>query len=235
MKKAFLLLLIAVFFVNVGSAKKAKSVSILGDSYSTFEGSVQPDTNYVWYYKIPKQQTDVDSVSQTWWYLFMKDKKFKLCVNNSFSGSTICNSGYQKADYSDRSFITRMDNLGKPDIIFIFGGTNDSWAGAPIGEYQYEGFTNADLYKFRPAMAYMLQYMKKKYRRANIYFILNSELKEQINESIRTLCKYYKIECIELHEIDKKSGHPSILGMQQINDQIKRTLEDKISIKPTNK
>ena len=26
-----------------------KSVSILGDSYSTFEGYVQPDTNFVWY------------------------------------------------------------------------------------------------------------------------------------------------------------------------------------------
>ena len=29
------------------------------------------------------------------------------------------------------------------------------------------------------------------------------------------------ITCIELHDIDKKSGHPSIKGMEQISEQIK--------------
>lgn len=46
--------------------------------------------------------------------------------NNSYSGSTVCHTGYQKADYSDRSFATRMDNLGNPDVLLVFGGTNDS-------------------------------------------------------------------------------------------------------------
>ena len=56
---------------------------------------------------------------------FIKENNYRLCVNNSFSGATICNTGYNQADYSDRSFITRMDKLGCPDIIFIFGATND--------------------------------------------------------------------------------------------------------------
>lgn len=227
MKKIYLLLLIAVLCVNSSAAKKAKSVSILGDSYSTFEGYMQPDTNNVWYYKIPKHETEVDSVSQTWWYKFINENKFKLCVNNSFSGATICNTGYRKADYTPRSFITRMNNLGKPDIIFIFGATNDAWTGVPIGEYQYDRYTKEDLYKFRPAMAYMLQYMRKHDHHAKIYFILNSELKEQINESVRIICKHYKIDCIELHDIDKKGGHPSIKGMEQINDQIKQYIDQK--------
>lgn len=230
MKKTILLLLITVFVIQVDAVKKTKTVSILGDSYSTFEGYVQPDSNYVWYYKIPINKTDVDSVGQTWWYKFIESNAYKLGVNNSFSGSTICNTGYRKADYSDRSFITRMDHLGKPDIIFIFGATNDSWAGAPIGEYQYKKFTKADLYQFRPAMAYMLQYMRKHYWHTKIYFILNSELKEQINESVKTLCKRYKIDCIELHDIDKKGGHPSIRGMEQINDQIKQYIDQKVNV-----
>ena len=32
---------------------------------------------------------------------------------------------------------------------------------------------------------------------------------------------HYNIDCIELHDIDKKSGHPSIKGMEQISEQIK--------------
>ncbi|MFT3753292.1 MAG: SGNH/GDSL hydrolase family protein [Paludibacter sp.] len=227
MKKAFLLLLVAVLCINVSYARKAKSVSILGDSYSTFEGYMQPDTNSVWYYKIHKHETDVDSVSQTWWYKYIEDNKYKLCVNNSYSGATICNTGYRKADYTQRSFITRMSKLGKPDIIFIFGATNDAWAGAPIGEYKYDGFTKEDLFQFRPAMAYMLQYLKNNYPHADIYFILNSGLKEQISESVRIICKYYKMDCIELHDIDKKSQHPSVKGMEEINDQIKQYIDKK--------
>ena len=40
-------------------------VSILGDSYSTYEGYVTPATNEVWYYAKPGQKTDVESVKQT--------------------------------------------------------------------------------------------------------------------------------------------------------------------------
>ena len=46
-------------------------------------------------------------------------------------------------------------------------------------------------------------------------------LKEEFNESVRAICNHYNIDCIELHDIDKKSGHPSIKGMEQISEQIK--------------
>lgn len=34
-----------------------------------------------------------------------------------------------------------------------WGGTNDAWAGSPIGEYQYEGWTKEDCKSFRPALS----------------------------------------------------------------------------------
>lgn len=212
------------------SAQSSKSVSILGDSYSTFQGYLQPDTNAVWYWDSPEaQNTDVHSVRETWWHQFIKKNGYRLCVNNSFSGSTICNSGYKRdkldyADYSDRSFVTRMKNLGCPDIIFVFGGTNDSWAGSPIGEYKYAGWMPEDLYAFRPAMAKMLSVMVDYYPNVEIYFLLNDGLKEEINESVKTICAYYQIPCIELKEIDKINGHPSIKGMKQICEQIEAYL-----------
>ncbi|MCD8185639.1 MAG: SGNH/GDSL hydrolase family protein [Rikenellaceae bacterium] len=222
MKIQNFLLILVVWSATIGTtfSQSRKSVSILGDSYSTFEGFVTPDTNSLWYYTYLKHSTDVSSVTQTWWHRFIRQNGYRLCVNNSFSGSTICHTGYRMEDYSDRSFVSRMKNLGCPDVIFIFGGTNDSWAGVPLGEYRFEHWTAEELYQFRPAMAYMLAFMNDYYPHVEIYFLLNSELREEINESVRTICRNYGVDCIELRDIDKMGNHPSVLGMAQISEQI---------------
>lgn len=226
MKKYVLIGLFAILGCHWALAQSLPSVSILGDSYSTFEGYLRPDTNAVWYLKVPPKgrTTDVVSVRDTWWHQFIRENNYRLCVNNSFSGATICNTGYRSQDYSDRSFITRMTSLGTPDIIFVFGATNDSWAGSPIGEYKYADWTSEDLYAFRPAMAYLLENMIDHYPNVKIYFLLNDGLKEDINESVRTVCQHYGIDCIELKGIDKLSGHPSVQGMRQIKEQIEAYL-----------
>ena len=118
-----------------------------------------------------------------------------------------------------------MDNLGQPDIIFIFGATNDSWAGSPIGDFKYEGIKKADLYEFRPALAHMLRWMTDRYVNTEIYFILNTELKEEINTSVKTICEHYGVPVITLTEVDKISGHPSVKGMRQIADQVNSFLK----------
>lgn len=218
-------MLVVLLMCSVAGAQK-KAVSILGDSYSTFEGYVTPETNEMWYYaQANPSSTDVADVRQTWWHQLITRQGWKFCVNNSYSGSTISYHGYSANDYSKRSFLTRMDNLGSPDIIFIFGATNDSWAGAPVGEYQYENLSKANFWTFRPAMARMLQWMTNRYVGVDIYFLLNDGLRDDINESIRTICQHYGVKCIELHDIDKKSGHPSVKGMKQIADQIIEALK----------
>ncbi len=214
---------IALLMLCISAAAQTKTVSILGDSYSTFEGYLEPDTNYVWYFDYrARTNTDVTKVTQTWWHQLISSKGWRLLKNNSFSGSTICNTGYRQEDVTRNSFLARMDNLGgAPDIIYIFGGTNDAWANSPIGEYKYEGWNKQDLYSFRPAMAYMLHHMTNRYLNTQIIFILNSELKEEVNESVRTICKHYNVKLVELHDIAKQGGHPSIAGMKAIADQLK--------------
>lgn len=217
--KKLLFIMLVLTCTSVDAQKKA--VSILGDSYSTYEGYVTPETNEMWYYAQGERgRTDVMDVRQTWWHQLITRQGWKFCVNNSYSGSTISYSGYSGNDYSKRSFLTRMDNLGCPDIIFIFGATNDSWAGAPIGEYQYENLSKANFWTFRPAMARMLEWMTNRYVGTDIYFLLNDGLSNDINESVKTICQHYDVKCIELHDIDKQSGHPSVKGMRQIADQI---------------
>jgi len=226
MKKLLVLFLLCGWSVSMTA--QHLSVSILGDSYSTFQGYLEPDTNAVWYWAKPDpKRTDLNSVRQTWWHKFVKENGYKLEVNNSFSGSTICFSGYRKegsssfSDYSDRSFVTRLTALGNPDIILVFGGTNDSWAGSPIGEYKYQNYLRNDLYSFRPAVAFLLENLIDYYPNVKIYFMLNDGLKEEINESVLSVCRHYGIDCIVLHDIDKISGHPSVKGMESIANQVR--------------
>lgn len=202
------------------SAQCKKSVAIFGDSYSTFENYLSCDTNAVWYFQGKQKKTDVTDVEQTWWHILLKEKGWKLECNNSFSGSTICYTGYRKEDYQNRSFHNRLRYLGSPDIILVFGATNDCWARSPIGDFKYSDWTKQDLYSFRPAMAAMCDGLKKRYPNVDIYFIMNCDLTETITTSCRTICEHYGIPMIELHDVDKINGHPSIKGMKTIAEQV---------------
>ena len=204
-------------------AQAPKKVSILGDSYSTFEGLVQPDTNLVWYFEknpYPTPLTNVNSADSTWWKIFIADNSYVLEKNNSYSGSTVCNLGYQKAEYSDRSFITRMNNLGNPDMILVFGATNDCWAKVPVGTDD-----SNDLYTFRPAMKLMLKSLPELYPNAEIHFILNDAIDGEIRQAVIDLCKQYNTDCIVLHDISKQTGHPDNAGMKQISRQLTDALK----------
>jgi len=221
------ILFYALLLITAIADAQRKAVSILGDSYSTFEGFTTPATNAIWYNgHNPAGQTDVTDVTQTWWYQLIMREGWKLCVNNSYSGSTICHTGYNGDDYSDRSFVSRMDNLGCPDIIFIFGATNDSWAHAPIGEYKADAdIRPADLWLFRPALTRLLHHMKHRYLGAELYFLLNDGLSADITSSATTICHEQGVKCISLSAIHKISGHPSQRGMQQIAEQVAKALK----------
>lgn len=219
MKK--ILSIITLLLICSLPASAQKRISIMGDSYSTFRGHIP--AHYAPWYPMPPSANDVAEVEQTWWKLLIASGDYVLEKNDSWSGSTICNTGYQRAgegDYSDRSFVSRVNFLGDPNIILIFGGTNDAWAGSPIGEYQYSDWTRRDLYSYRPALAYLLSQLKMLYPQAEIYFILNSELKESINESSAVICKKYDVPLIALHDIDKQMSHPSKAGMKAISEQV---------------
>lgn len=227
MKRLYSVCLLLAISFTVALAQAKPSVSILGDSYSTFEDYLTPDTMDIWYFEGAQdaRRTDVKSVSETWWMQLIKKKNWKLEVNNSWSGSTICYTGYRDEDYSRRSFITRVPALGSPDIILIFGGTNDSWANAPIGEFKYSDWRRADLYTFRPAMACMLAKIKERYPTADVYVISNDGLKPEITGSMEQICKHYDVPMIQLHGISKTAGHPNVQGMMQIAEQLEREIK----------
>ena len=87
--------------VSAQHTRPAKPVvSVLGDSYSTFEGYI-PLGHAVWYTKrSDTKRTDVDDVKQTWWWQLISRGGYILGQNDSYSGATISYRGYRGEDYS---------------------------------------------------------------------------------------------------------------------------------------
>lgn len=210
-----------------------KTIAILGDSYSTYENYI-PDDYFFWYSDSKNSEpNNINNVSQTWWWQLCSEKNFSLIANCSSSGSTICNTGYNGMDASETSFIHRMKReLGEnrkknisPDIIFVFGGTNDFWANSPTGIPIFSGWQLDNLNEFAPAFCYMIDYLKKWNPNSLIYNIINDDISHSMRNLISKLCKYYKINNIILQNIEKENGHPNVNGMIQIKNQIAKHLE----------
>lgn len=225
MKKICFLVLVVAFLAGCRSVS-APRVSILGDSYSTFQGWI-PEGNAVWYPYAERSVNDVTEASECWWSQVIEALGGELEANESWSGSTVCYTSYNGIDRRGSSFVTRADRLGAPTLILVCGGTNDSWANSPLGEYQWSDWTDDDLLAFRPAMAKLLFDLKTQYPRARIFFILNSELKPEINDSVHVACAHYGVPCIDLENIDKQGGHPSVAGMKAFAEQVVKAVRER--------
>lgn len=199
--------------------------SVLGDSYSTFQGYVDPETNVVWSYY---DTIGINKVEQMWWWQVAEGMGWTLDHNNSFSGSLICNMNYANW-YGPHSFLRRMDDLGNPDVILVFGGTNDVWDEAPMGDFVYENWTEEELCEFRPALACLFSGLQQLYPQATIYFMADSDLGDEFMESVHIIANYYGVGCIDLYGIKKWWLHPNAEGMASIARQVMRVLNRAVS------
>ena len=205
---------------------------IFGDSYSTFEEYV-PKGYAVYYSEIERPETDVTKVEQTWWYQVVEEAALKLVLNNSWSGSTIGYTGYNNTDCSkSSSFIYRLKELidngffvkNQIDKVFVFGGTNDSWSNAPLGEAKYSNWEEKELFSVLPAICYFLNFLKETLPQADIYCLINTDIKPEIASCMKNACEKYQITPITFNSIDKKCGHPTIQGMKNIKDSVLKVI-----------
>ncbi|MBQ2737171.1 MAG: hypothetical protein IJF38_00645 [Clostridia bacterium] len=205
-----------------------KKMMIFGDSYSTYEGYI-PKGYAVYYNGHRGAEPDVFNVNNTWWMMLANRLGLEIVENNSWSGSTVGYTGYGGNDCShSSSFIYRFETRLKEgffekneiDILFVLGGTNDSWADAPLGEVKFDGITDADLYQVLPALCHIAKRLKDELPKTRVIFIANCDIKEEIINATRTACEHYGHGFIALTGIDKLNGHPTELGMKQIFEQV---------------
>ena len=207
-----------------------KNLIIFGDSYSTYEGQI-PEGYRTFYCPNGREVGPAVTkmkLEETWWHRFATQTNVNVLLNNSWSGSTIGYTGYNGQDCSQiNSFIYRFRLLKESgffkentiDEAIIFGGTNDSWSNAPLGEMKLSDWEEKDFYFVLPAICHFIYLVKSELPNAKIYFLINSNLKNEISDCIKTASKHYGIEAIPLSDIEKENGHPTPNGMQSICEQ----------------
>jgi hypothetical protein len=205
-----------------------KNVLIFGDSYSTFKGYI-PEGYAKYYSESEDAPTDVRCVSETWWHRVMTATSSNLVLNNSWSGSTIGFTGYNNSDCSrSSSFIYRFEKLAEEgyfenneiNTMFIFGGTNDSWSNAPLGESDKEGIEDSDLFCVLPAIKHFVARLADRLPDTKLVVIGNCDIKKEITDALALASERAGATYVGLSAVDKVNGHPTELGMEQIKDQI---------------
>lgn len=216
-----------------------KNFMIFGDSYSTYYGYIPK--GYAFYYskdgRFPEKEYDVTKMEldETWWRRVINSTGANLVLNNSWSGSTICYTGYNGDCSKTSSFICRYRKLlesgffkeNKIDTVLVFGGTNDSWANAPLGEFKLSDIAEEDLYCVLPAISYFAKTLRTDLPDARVVFIANCGIKEEIVSAIEKASELFGVETVVLHNVDKYDGHPTVKGMQQIAEQVMDKLKNK--------
>lgn len=210
------------------------NLMILGDSYSTLKGYIVREDSFYYFPEEtdPPQAVKTMQLDQTWWHRFITRTGADLVRNDSWSGSTISYTGYNGDCSTTSSFIYRYRTLRKDgyfkdnkiDTLIVFGGTNDSWVPAPLGEDR--GCSEeADLYYALPAISCLMNEMKRDLPDTRVVFVANCDINEKIVERMIVEGDRLGIEVVELHDVDKIDGHPTPIGMAQICEQIASVLK----------
>ena len=126
---------------------KGLKINFLGDSITEGVGTTSPDNIYH--------------------ALLKKEAGLKIARNYGIGGTRFAiqkgTPERPKDNYVDiNSFCERFDQMDDDaDVVVVFGGTNDSWANAPLGEMMYKDWTTKDLYCVLPAIGYLLNLLKE--------------------------------------------------------------------------
>ena len=207
-----------------------KNIVIFGDSYSTYEGCI-PE-GYHTYYSPQGTANGPDvrkmQLEETWWKKAFGATGDHLLLNDSWSGSTIGYTGYDGDCSKTNSFIYRFRRLKEEgffkkntvDTVFVFGGTNDSWTGAPLGEIKFSNWEEQDLFQVLPAVSHFVGALKSELPSAEIIVVINTDIKSEIQDTLQAVAEYYGVQYIRLKDIDKDCGHPTPKGMSQISEQV---------------
>lgn len=228
-----------------------KSISILGDSISTFRGYI-PDKNRTYF-----PNNFLDDVNNTWWMkLVNKVPSFSLNTNNSYAGSKMSPQEDQDAGGSGVERCEALDNgTTDPDIIIIYMGANDFVRNTPLSDNatEYVDTVPDGVDTFDEAYLNALDKITKKYPNAEIYcctlpfqnkliqgkLFIKNDLGlniHQYNDAIRICARSFGAHVIELDEtgfnmntVNYVTGdnhlHPNKVGMKLIAQKVKHELE----------
>ena len=247
--------------VTKKSKYEGMRLSILGDSISTFGTPNQSNATGTWTWpgnrcRYPQSNLFSD-VKYQYWYLLMERLGMTLGINESWAGSRVSNT--QATDSGDlgpnrhMASLTRIGHLGEngtPDIILVYGGTNDAGHGVTLGTFNTAnpiGYTEEQIAElpvdnFADAYRTMLIRLQYYYRTARIvclfptfttsyYTITNLDKYEEV---IREACDFFGVEYLDLRTAGitvfnralylPDGIHPNAAGMELIYEHLVRNI-----------
>lgn len=193
------------------SALEDKTISIQGDSISTFAGTIT-DGNATYYSASHKF---VNSIDATWWGLLINECRMRLIRNDAWSGSRISGTGDNAMCSVARcSNIKHINSTvdtyqyGAPEIIVVMAGTNDVSGNVEMGT------ADGAVTTYMGAFKTMLANLKSQCRnakivvfqlyRGNVLDYANSGGKHQYEyqEAMANLCRRYGVYYIGPEHFD---------------------------------
>lgn len=193
------------------SSLEDKTISIQGDSISTFAGTIT-NGNATYYSASHKF---VNSIDATWWGLLINECRMRLIRNDAWSGSRISGTGDNAMCSVARcSNIKHTDSTvdtyqyGAPEIIVVMAGTNDVSGNVEMGT------ADGAVTTYMGAFKTMLANLKSQCRnakivvfqlyRGNVLDYANSGGKHQYEyqEAMANLCRRYGVYYIGPEHFD---------------------------------
>lgn len=197
---------------------QGKKVSILGDSISTFTGTMPADYNI--YYP---ESGDIPNARQTWWGQLLANTGMVLCRNASSANTDVTGNSLALDGSAPGCSIRRIVDLkgtdgSNPDVIIIYMGINDFARSRTLGSFTSPGVqTEGEVMVFTDAYELMLQKIKALYPTASIYCCtllercdlngntgapavnLNGDTVADFNTQIKAIAKAYGASVIDFY------------------------------------
>lgn len=208
-------------------------VSIIGDSISTYEG-YNPEGYRVYYDDKTQKKNSLNSVYDTWWAKVNQALGAYLCVNNSYSGSSVSGMSFPAASCDKRLTNLRTD-IYDPDIVLIYIGFNDFGRGVEVRRRGLKTLAGKNMLNFSDAYEHMLVRIHQQYPEAKIVCgtLMRTKIKdnegwafpelyagvnfEDYNAAIRKVCKRQKCYLADVASLNIKyetldGSHPTNEG-----------------------
>jgi lysophospholipase L1-like esterase len=229
-----------------------KIISILGDSISTYEGYIPASDGYNLEHLARYPQDNLfTGVEHTWWMQVIERLGAKLGVNDSWRGTTV--DGKSKTDKTAISNVQRIQNLGangSPDVILLYGGTNDYGQLNIVDKFDKTKMpTEVDLKTIQwgalsQAFAHTVLRVKHFFPDAQIVAILPARTKSYYgttelrngNNLLSAICDHYGIPYVNLFSSSLKTTHlpdgihPNKEGMDIITDAVLKVMLEKCTV-----
>ena len=205
-------------------------LGILGDSISTFKGII-PSDHRPYYPSTNAACSDVTSWEKTYWGHLVKDYwKCELDVNSSWSGSCVADGD---PTVVRTPFVKRCSLFKNPDVIILFGGTNDCQPARQIalGEFDFNSAPEAlnKHARFRESYIWVIKTLQKNYPDAQLICIVGNHIDGEYGNSVKTIAEHFNLPVVDFRGDQKVTVyselHPNAAGHAYMAEKIyKETL-----------